>query len=897
MTAAVRTALTRAIPRRWEDPAQTGAGLLPAHAWFLGYDTAQAAAAGQRAMAQGFVSLSGRCRVRRYDSPARVITADVCERAVEPGGDLRPGWSTATVPDAWPRPWPADGFPLPVDVPHVPSHNPTAVYQFDADLAPVAAGARRILRIESAGAYVEVHVNGVEVGWAKGARRAVELDVSDAARDGRNLVALTVVQFADSTYLEGPCGWWAAGVLGAVTVHTQPTTRLDDYVLRTTMLDDGAARLTVGLCTSADVFEGPARVTWTVRSAPGGAAPTADAVLAAGVVAAATGVNDIDVRLAEVAWWSPEAPALYLMELTVHRADGTPTQHVALRFGFRDVALRDGVLHLNGRPFPLRAAPRVDDADRRPDSPHRPDSPTALREHLERLKRGHVSVVPADDYPAGPRLYELCDELGLLVVAGLAPIVPAGAATLAGITELADDAAWRRAFVDRLERQVTADRNHPSVIAWSVGGRPGDGCNLAAAYWACVDLDPTRPAIAPGALGAGVPADCPVTVSPVPGGLRVRNGWVFTSLDGVDLVVDDLVDGVVRASRTVAPGVVAPQASAVVTVPPPAPADGEVLRTVHVLRRAATPWSPAHAVLGSYQWRVPASTPGRAPESTPRLPRGHVAVSRTDQECTVRAASSTWAFDTVTGRLVRWSGAGRELVVRGPRVHHLAAMTESARVVDVEHDDDDAAHVQTRTILAPPGRDFGLQVVYGWDLFDDGAARLTVTGEPFGTCDEPVTRVGLDLGVPGDLDRIEYYGRPPGAHTSWIARRTATTGPTTYERVRWVLHQDRDGRALLLAADRRSLAWSTRTAEGGLAVSVEHRTPGSHHTRFGPFCFSLLLAPLDAGDLDPGLAARALRASHATAAANGREHDKTPGMVSRGSRSLVRHQGLEPRTR
>jgi beta-galactosidase/beta-glucuronidase len=814
-----------------------------------------------------------------------------------------------------------------VDPPHVPSHNPTGVYQFDVDLAPTTPGARRILRIDGVGAYVEVHVNGVEVGWSKGVRLGAELDISDAARDGHNLVVLTVLRFADSTYLEGPPGWWAAGVLGGVSVLTRPPTRLDDYVLRTTRFDDGAARLTVGLRTATGAFEGPARVTWAVRRA------ARTNVLATGDVTAPTGTNDIDVAITGVDWWSPEEPALYVLELAVHRVDGTPTQHVAARFGFREVAVRDGVLHLNGRPFPLRGAPHADDVD----PPH---ARTDVRDHLERLKRCHVNVVHADDYPAGPHLYELCDELGLLVVAGVASIAPAGAAGpgapagLTGPTGLAgltDDAAWRRAFVDRIERHVTAYRNHPSVIAWSLGGRAGDGCNLAATYWACADLDPTRPAGASAALVAGVPASCPVTVSAAPDGLLVRNGSTFTSLDGIDLVVDDLVDGVVRASCTVAAGPVAPQASAVVVVPPPPTADGEVLptvpaevlrtvpaevlrtapaevlRTVHVLRRAATPWSPAHATLGSYQWRVPAPTArptagaAAAPTAGPALPRGHVVVDRADQECVIRAASSTWAFDTVTGHLTRWGGAGRELVVRPPRVHHLGVLQESTRVVDVEHDDD-AARVEVRTILAPPGRDFGLQVTYGWDLFDDGAARLTITGDPYGTCDAPVRSVGLDLGLADDLDGVECYGRVPGAHTSWIARRVTTIGATR-ERVRWVLHRDRHERGLLMVADRRSLTWSAgctgpiETAgaagpavaaepagagagagAGALTVNVEHRAPGSPHTRFGPFEFSLLMAPLDAGILDPAITARVLRATHVPSRNSRGSYPVDPGL-------------------
>ena len=1027
---------------RWEDPANTGADRLPGHAYFFGYDTPEAAATGQRGLSQGFTSLSGECRFRYYDHPDRVTRSDLAERAVTGAAAVASGWATVRVPHLWQLDGYGDlqytdeGYPFPIDVPHVPSDNPTGVYQFDVELAPTAAGTQRILRLDGVEAYVEVHVNGMEVGWSKGSRLAAELDITAAARDGHNLVTLKVLQFADSTYIEDQDMWWASGVFRDLYVYERPAVHVADYVIRTALVDDGAAHLTVGLTMSAAAVQvapdgGQARLGWHVRTLDGAL------TLASGEVGTPQGDSDIDVVVPGVSWWNPEVPTLYRLDIEVLDAAGRPTQHVSARFGFRDLTIRDGLMWLNGSYFAMHGVNRHDHDDRF----GRAVGMDRVRRDLELMKRHNINAVRTSHYANDPRFYGMCDEIGLLVVAET-DLESHGFANVGDIGRLTDDPAWRTAYVDRIERHVLAQRNHPSIVMWSLGNESGDGCNITAMYERCKELDPTRPVHyeedrdvrdvdvistmysrvsqmndfgehphpkprilceyghsmgnGPGGLseyqqvfdrwdsiqghfvwewcdhglrevtpdgreyhryggdygdypnnanfcidGLVFPGQqpspglteyaqviSPVKIEAAEGGLLVSNGFYFVSLADIDLVVTDTVDGVVTSSLTVPAGPVPPRESAVVEVPAATPAPGhEVLRTVTVLRRRATTWSRAHAQIGVYQLAVDASTSTAAGRPVALLPRRPFTVTEGDHTLTVSASSSTWTFDSLTGRMLAWRGAGRDLVVRSPRLQmwkplidnhqqehdalwhprHLQVMQESTRGVRVERTEGTVT-VVVETTLAPPVLDFGMRVVYRWELFDDGAARLSLAGTPYGDYRDIVPKIGVDLGMAVDCDQVELYGRGPGenysdSNASQVVGRYETTVaemvtpyvvPQDYgnhQDVRWVLHKDRHGRGLVFAAEQSLLNWSAwpYTCEqidaarhvtdlvadpAALTVNIDHALLGlgsnswgsevldSYRVRFEEFSYSFLMAPLNAGDVDPNVVARAARGAH-----------------------------------
>ncbi|QNP55727.1 glycoside hydrolase family 2 TIM barrel-domain containing protein [Tessaracoccus defluvii] len=453
----------------WENPALTHRGRLPARAYFFGHPDPDGARAGVREESRGFVSLSGPWRFRFFGHPRRVPASFADEE--------QPGWDEVTVPHLWQLDgygqlvYTDEGYPFPVDEPRVPADNPTGAYQRIVTLTAPAPGEQVLLRFDGVESYAEVFLNGAFVGMTKGSRLAAEFDVTRLVRDGDNLFAVRVLQFSDATYVEDQDMWWASGIFRDVYLVTRPAARLTDFFART-RIDGGAAVVDVTVWA-----EGTERVDLTLGLA---GEPVASASAAPGGTAT--------LRVDAPRLWNPEEPVLYDLLLTVVGADGAASEHVGHRLGLREVTIVDGTLRLNGSYFMMHGVNRHDHDERR----GRAVTMERVRRDLELMKRHNINAVRTAHYPNDPRFYGMCDEIGLLVVAET-DVETHGFDLVGDLSRITDDPAWEATFVDRIERHVLAQRNHASVVMWSLGNESGDGCNIAAMYGRARELDPTRP--------------------------------------------------------------------------------------------------------------------------------------------------------------------------------------------------------------------------------------------------------------------------------------------------------------------------------------------------------------------------------------------------------------------
>lgn len=467
------------MTHEWETPGLTGENRLRAHADLTAFGDLASAALGRREDGRGFVLLSGTWDFALFDSPSRV-SPDLL-------GPLAPErrWEQVAVPHVWQ----ADGFgqwqytdesyPFLADPPHVPVLNPTAVYRREVDFGALAPGDRRILRFDGVETYFEVWVNGVRIGSSKGSRIPAEFDITDAAVPGGNLIAVEVLQYADSTYLEDQDMWWSGGIIRDVYSFTRPELHVEDVVVDTSMDERDAAVLECSVrlsCAEADLA-------WRVETPSG-------SVIASGSESAVDGSVRLCRQLDDVAWWHPEHPVLHRLVLEVHDATGGTTEIVPVRFGFRDVRIEDGILLLNRRYIELHGVNRHDfDPDRGRAVPLE-----RVREDLLLMKHFNINAVRTSHYPNDPRFYDLCDELGIMVVAET-DLETHGMALVGDIAALSDDPGWTAAYVDRIDRHVRQIRNHPSVLVWSLGNESGWGRNFRAMYERCKELDPSRPVL------------------------------------------------------------------------------------------------------------------------------------------------------------------------------------------------------------------------------------------------------------------------------------------------------------------------------------------------------------------------------------------------------------------
>lgn len=185
--------------------------------------------------------------------------------------------------------------------------------------------------------------------------------------------------------------------------------------------------------------------------------------------------------------WNAEHPNLYLLLLTLRDASGEIIEVVPQQVGFRDIKVRDGLFYVNGRYLKLHGVNRHD---------HDHQKGRAVdMERVERdiilMKQHNINSVRTAHYPNDPRFYALCDQYGLFVMAET-DLESHGFANVGNLSRITDDPAWEQAYVERIERHVMAQKNHASIIMWSLGNESGYGCNIRAMAARCKELDPTR---------------------------------------------------------------------------------------------------------------------------------------------------------------------------------------------------------------------------------------------------------------------------------------------------------------------------------------------------------------------------------------------------------------------
>jgi evolved beta-galactosidase subunit alpha len=463
----------------WQDHTRLHENRLPARAYTIGYQDTDAALGMDRARSAQVRSLSGDWWFRYAEHPL-----DVPDGVAD---EPHPDWPTIPVPGLWQLhgygrlQYTDEGFPFPVDPPFTRSDNPTGIYQRTFRLDAGDLSGRVLLRFDGVESHLELWLNGRRVGFSKGSRLAAEFDVTDLAVAGDNLLTAVVHQFSDATYLEDQDMWWASGIFRDVYLLVRPAAHLWDLRVRTTFdAPPDAIPTDARLDVRAETV-GAASVGYRLLDPSG-------AEVAAGDLAPDGDLHTATLDVEAPAQWTAETPHLYTLLLSVRDADGAVSEVVPQRVGFREITISGGVLRINGRYLALHGVNRHDHDD----VTGRAVSLDRMERDVVLMKRHNVNAVRTSHYPNDPRFYELCDRYGLYVLAET-DLETHGFALSGDIDQVTDDPEWGPAFVDRIERHVAAQRNHPSIVMWSLGNESGMGRNIAAMYARAKELDPTRP--------------------------------------------------------------------------------------------------------------------------------------------------------------------------------------------------------------------------------------------------------------------------------------------------------------------------------------------------------------------------------------------------------------------
>ncbi len=386
---------------------------------------------------------------------------------------------------------PPEAFEIPLRVPE--DENPTGSYRrrFRVPAAWTGLSLRRqlFLRFEGVDSACEVWLNGAFVGYSQDSRLPAEFNITERVRWGeQNLLAVRVYRWSDGSYLEDQDFWRLSGIFRDVMLWSAPTVHLWDFTV-TTALD-------------ADYRDAVLGVRATLRNAGAAAAhgyqlelkvsdlddptslpPHPLAGQEVTVPAEGSATCEVSLPLENPAKWTAETPHLYTLLLTLKDAAGRIVQVERTRVGFREVEILDGQLCINGAPICLRGVNRH---EHDPVTGHTV-SAASMIEDIRLMKQANINTVRTSHYPNVDVWYDLCDEYGLYV------LDEANIESHGVWDRPARDPAWREAMLARIRRMVARDKNHPSVIVWSLGNESGYGPNFeAGADWVHAH-DPTRP--------------------------------------------------------------------------------------------------------------------------------------------------------------------------------------------------------------------------------------------------------------------------------------------------------------------------------------------------------------------------------------------------------------------
>ncbi|MGW2175079.1 glycoside hydrolase family 2 TIM barrel-domain containing protein [Streptomyces sp. NPDC001705] len=487
-----------AAPPEWNDFGVFRLGTEPPHTTLMPYKDVEQALAADRTRSPHRLSLDGTWKFAYADRPEDRDTD--FHRTDTDDGD----WETIPVPSVWQLHghdfpiylnitypyWGPNGLGEDPQPPAAPTrYNPVGQYRRTFTVPRDWTGRRTFLHFEGVKSAHYVWINGELVGYDEDSYTPSEYDITDHLRPGTNQIAVEVYRYADGDWLEDQDMIRLSGIFRSVYLYSTPAVHLRDFKLDTPLNDTyTAAELAVTASVRAygDGETGRYTVETQLYDARGHAVWSRPLQQSADLGTAGAG-EDVTVRAAkavpEPRLWSAEHPYLYTAVLRLRDPAGKVVETLSHRVGLREFALKDGLMRINGRPVSFRGTNRHEMHPSRGTALTRED----MVEDAKIIKRTNMNSVRTSHYPNNPYWLELADEYGLYLVDetnlethGIRDEYPG------------DHPDWTEACVARAQNMVHRDKNHASVVIWSLGNEAGGGSTFTAMYDWIRSYDPTR---------------------------------------------------------------------------------------------------------------------------------------------------------------------------------------------------------------------------------------------------------------------------------------------------------------------------------------------------------------------------------------------------------------------
>ena len=483
---------SRKTTNEWEDISVIERGKEAPHVVFVAYDDTKAARANEMSQSPYFLSLNGQWKFQFVEKPADRIK-DFHRANLDDSG-----WNDIPVPSNWE----IEGFgipiytnvvyPFPANPPFVNNEdNPVGTYR-TRFIVPEGWNDRQVvLHFGSISGYARVFVNGQEAGMTKVAKSPSEFDITSLLKTGENLLAVQVFRWHDGSYLEDQDFWRLSGIEQDVYLYSLPKLTIWDFFLKAGLdeqYQNGVLEAEVDLRAFSGSSDQSGAVVVEVFSNDSDSP----------VFRQEKAFSSADEKLTyegvieNVAKWTAETPNLYDCVLTLTNEAGDVLMTTGSKIGFRTVEIKDAQLMVNGVPILVKGVNLHIHHD---ELGHVPSRETMLQD-IRLMKQHNINAVRTSHYPQSPEWYRLCDQYGLYLVDEANIETHGMGAENQGPFDKTRHPAylpeWAPAHMDRIKRAVERDKNHPSVIIWSMGNECGNGQVFFDAYDWIKERDNTR---------------------------------------------------------------------------------------------------------------------------------------------------------------------------------------------------------------------------------------------------------------------------------------------------------------------------------------------------------------------------------------------------------------------
>ncbi|ETI66254.1 glycoside hydrolase family 2 TIM barrel-domain containing protein [Neobacillus vireti] len=462
--------------KRWENIHLTGINRLPAHTNFYRYENRENATTFNRENSIGYRLLDGVWKFLFVDAPE-----------LSPKGFETEDFAIAKLDDIEvPSSWQMKGYgkmhytdvlyPFAINPPFVPQENPTGIYFKEIVIDELSEEEALILTFNGVDSAFDLYVNGQHVGFSKVSRMPSEFDITEFVKKGSNRVTVRVYQFSDGTYLEDQDMWWLSGIFRSVELFTINKDTLQDLFVET-LPDENYENFTLKI--GGAFFSNYVKnVNVTLRHR--------DEKVAEFAIDVVDGRFEFSRLVENPHVWNAEEPNLYTLEFEYVLPTGGK-EIVPLRIGFRSIEIIDNEIRVNGKRIFFNGVNRH---DANPKTGRTVNYEDMLKD-VKMMKQHNINAVRTAHYPNNDVFYDLCDEYGLYVI-DEADLECHGFENTGNYNWISDNELWEKQYVDRAVRMVKRDRNHPSVIMWSLGNESGAGRNFTAMNNAIKAIDATR---------------------------------------------------------------------------------------------------------------------------------------------------------------------------------------------------------------------------------------------------------------------------------------------------------------------------------------------------------------------------------------------------------------------